>query len=241
MGPQAPDEEEEEAIDDQRRLYYRQPQQQPPNRPPVLQQPLHYRQPQQQPPNRPPAPQQPLHYRQSQQQPPNRPPVPQQQWYWMDSDGQSRGPFTSNQMIQIRIDESFSGSTRIRHCERESFVSLWKYFPDVPNPFSVPHRIERNMIYQKTGTTMIAFSKAIDDDRWRRLFRSMVPKMTDMGWRASRALNHFVINCVFTDAFNINCTNALKAVVRMCYTVNRPGDLVGSLEEDNVCVQWYKI
>ena len=85
---------------------------------------------------------------------------------------------------------------------------------------------------------MIAFSKAINDNHWHSLLRSLVPKMTDMGWRASHALKHFVINCVFTDAFNIDCSNTLKAVVRMCYTVNPPGDLLGSLREDNICVQW---
>ena len=87
---------------------------------------------------------------------------------------------------------------------------------------------------------MIDFPKVIDDDHWRILLRLLVPKMTDMGWRALCKLNHFMINCVFTDAFNINCTNTLKAVVRMCYTVNTPRDLLGSLREDTVCVQWYE-
>ena len=85
----------------------------------------------------------------------------------------------------------------------------------------------------------ITFLNAINDNRWRRLLGSMVPKMGDLGWRALRALNHFVINCVFTDALNINCTNTLKAVIKMCYTVNTPGDCLGSLREDSGCVQWW--
>ena len=87
----------------------------------------------------------------------------------------------SEQMIQIRINESFLGSTKIRHCKKESFISLWKYHLDVPNAFSVPHRIKRNMIYHWTGTTNLAFLKAIDDDQWPMLLRSLVTIMIDMG------------------------------------------------------------
>lgn len=63
--------------------------------------------------------------------------------------------------------------------------------------------------------------------------------MTDIGWRASRALHHFVLNCVLPGQFNIDGINTLHSVVRMCYTVNTMGDFLGKLKQNPVCAQWF--
>merc|ERR1719491_2609965 len=161
-------------------------------------------------------------------------------WYWKDDMEQSHGPITTGVMIQIRIRESFTGSTHIRRDDRASFVSLWKYFPVVAKAFETPARTEKKMLYQRSCSTRLAFSKAIGDVRWRKLLRSIVPRMAHMGWCASRAFHHFVTNCVFTSTYNITTTNNLKAVLRMCFTVNATGELLGSLRNDEVCTKWFQ-
>ena len=61
-----------------------------------------------------------------------------------------------------------------------------------------------------------------------------------MGWCASRAFHHFVNNCVFASTYSITNTNNLKAVLRMCFTVNATGELKGSLRNDEVCIKWFE-
>ena len=40
--------------------------------------------------------------------------------------------------------------------------------------------------------------------------------------------------------YDISNTSTLKAVLRKCYTVNLIGKLIGSHEDDEVCIQWFK-
>jgi len=64
--------------------------------------------------------------------------------------------------------------------------------------------------------------------------------MTNMGCRASRAPHHFVLKCVLPGQFDIDGTNTLNSVVRMCYTVNTMGDFSGTLKQNPVCAQWFE-
>ena len=90
-------------------------------------------------------------------------------WYWKDGIEKSHGSFTTGEMIQIRIRETFTGSTKIKINDRASFVSLWKYFPSVANAFELPARVERNMMCQWLGSTKLAFLNAISSVKCCRL------------------------------------------------------------------------
>ena len=159
-------------------------------------------------------------------------------WFVKSNSGNVRGPYRSWQM-RLKLDSGeINEKTLISWQTNNQFDALWYYFSETINAFYCPGKKQKLMKWRKTSSVKMALSRAVIEPTWVKKIRKIVDGMSEVGWKASRAFNLFVISNVFSNKFEINTRKMLNQLTRLCYTINTRGKTRGKLWNNAQIVNW---